>query len=170
MEKWKNDISYIELVDDILKHEEFSKLKNYKHHGDNRLCHCIRVSYYSYLLSKKLKLDYKSVARAGLLHDFFFVNNQKVSLKERIKVLFIHPKLALANAKKYFELNKKEENIIYSHMFPLNLYLPTKIESVLVDLVDDYMAIYERYFTIKEKISSLFKKKNKHILVEEWYS
>ena len=170
MEKWKSDKSYIELVNDILKHKDFKKLKNFKHHGDNRLCHCIRVSYYSYLLSKKLKLDYKSVARAGLLHDFFFVNNQKVSLKERIKVLFIHPKLALVNSLKYFELNKKEKNIIYSHMFPINLYFPNNIESILVDLVDDYMAIYERYFTIKEKLSSLFKRKNKNILVEERYS
>jgi len=159
MEYWKNDKEYMDLVKDILNIDEFQQLKNYKHHGDNRLNHCIRASYKSYKVTKKLKLRYKEVARAALLHDFFLVNNQEISIFERIKVLIIHPSIAVTNAKKYVELNKFEENIIRSHMFPVNPTLPRYFESVLVDLIDDYVSIYERRFTIKNSIVKLFNRK-----------
>lgn len=157
MKKYEQDEKYLNLVEDILNNDEFKKLKDYKHHGDNRMNHCIRVSYYSYLLSNKLKLNYKATARAGLLHDFFMVNNQEISLSERIKVLVTHPKIAAKNSKKYFNISKIEENIILSHMFPIYFVLPKYKESILVDTVDNFVAIYERYFTIKEKIISSVK-------------
>ena len=75
MEKWKQNNEYIELVKDISLNDEFKKLKKYKHHGDNRYDHSFRVSYYSYLIAKKFNLKTESIARAGLLHDFFLVNN-----------------------------------------------------------------------------------------------
>ena len=140
------------IVNDILTNEEFNKLKEYKHHGITRYDHVLRVSKWSYNYAKKHKLDYVASARAGLLHDFFLINNQKVNILYRIKVLFIHPRMALENSKKYFELSKKEERIILSHMFPLNLCIPTSREAWLVDIVDDIASIYER-------ISSLFHKK-----------
>ena len=52
------------------------KMSEITHHGLDRKSHSIRVSYYSYKISKALGLDYKSTARAGLIHDFFFENNQ----------------------------------------------------------------------------------------------
>ena len=70
------DREYISVVKDILEHEEFNKTKNIVHHGLNRFDHCMRVSYYSYKIAKALKLDYEDVARAGLLHDFFFTNTK----------------------------------------------------------------------------------------------
>lgn len=135
---------YSEIVKDIINNEEFIKLKDYKHHGITRYDHVLRVSKWSYKIAKKWKLDYVSIARAGLLHDFFFVNNQEVKLSYRIKVLFTHPKMALENSKKYFELNKKEERIILSHMFPVGLCIPTSLEGWIVDIVDDVASIYER--------------------------
>ena len=144
MRNYMEDKEFNDIVEDIVKNDEFNKLKEYKHHGDNRLDHCIRVSYSSYKKAKKLKLDYNSAARAGLLHDFFFVNNQKITLKERLKVLVNHPKIALENSKKIVNLNKKEENIIVSHMFPIGFTLPKCKESILVNLVDDAFSIKER--------------------------
>ncbi|MBQ9013225.1 MAG: HD domain-containing protein [Bacilli bacterium] len=155
MKKWETNKEYINLVNDILSNDEFKKLKEFKHHGDNRLNHVIRVSYYSYLISKRFNMNTRSVARAGLLHDFFLVNNQEISLKERIKVLITHPKLAVENSKKHFKLNKLEENIIISHMFPFYKALPKYKESWLVNTVDNAMAFYERYFTIKDKVKSM---------------
>ena len=143
------DKEYHVIVDEILNHKEFLKLKNYKHHGIDRYEHVVRVSYWSYKVAKCLRLDYKSVARAGLLHDFFFVNNLAIILGERIKVLFNHPKLALENSKKYFTINKKEEKIILSHMFPVNLTIPTSLEGWLVDIIDDIVSIYDRIISPK---------------------
>ena len=148
MKKNIKDKKYLEIVDEVLKNEEFQKLKEYKHHGIDRLTHSINVSYHSYKISKFLRLNYKTTARAGLLHDFFFVNNQKIKLKERIKVLFKHPVYALENSKKNFELTKEEENIIVSHMFPIGLRVPRYTESIIVNMVDNFLSIYERIYSI----------------------
>ena len=151
MKKYSKDEKYLETVNEILNNEEFKKLKEYRHHGIDRLTHSINVSYRSYRIIKFLGLNSKAAARAGLLHDFFMVNNQEIKLSKRTKVLFKHPVYALENSKKYFELSKVEENIIKSHMFPIGLRIPIYVESWIVDLVDDFMSVHER-------INSIFKK------------
>ena len=138
-----DNYEYNDIVRDILNNREFSKLENYKHHGINRLEHSKRVSFYSYKLCKKFKLDYVSAARGGLLHDFF-KNDYKNS--KRKKLLLEHPKYALYNAKKHFKLNKIEKDIIKSHMFPVNIkVIPKYKESLIVTLIDKIACIYERY-------------------------
>jgi uncharacterized protein len=147
------DLEYMNLVDDILEHEEFKKTKNITHHGLNRFDHCLRVSYYSYKVSKLLKLGYKDVARAGLLHDFFFVDNSGVDTTKRLDVLINHPKYALINSKRYFELTEKEENIITSHMFPVALKAPRYAESWIVDLVDNIVAVCEALYMTRKHLT-----------------
>lgn len=141
-DKYK-DFEYISIVNDILEHSEFNKIKNITHHGLNRFDHCMRVSYYSYKITKFLKLGYKDVARAGLLHDFFLVDNEGVDATKRLDVLINHPKYALINANKHFELSDKEKDIIRTHMFPVALKIPKYVESWIVDIVDNLVAIYE---------------------------
>lgn len=164
MNKYYNNKEYMIIVKDILDNDKFKSLSDYKHHGDNRMNHSIRVSYYSYLLSKKLHLKSVEVARAGLLHDFFFVNNQELDIITRIKVLFTHPYIALDNSKKIFKINTLEENIIKSHMFPIGIVLPKHKESWLVNMVDDYFSIYERlistFLSIKDFVTNIKKKSN----------
>lgn len=133
---------YTILVEDILENEEFNKLDTIEHHGTSRLKHSKRVSYYSYKVCKILHLDYIAAARAGLLHDFFFSDNERTK-KDRIISVFTHPKKALKKAMEHFELNDKEQNIIVSHMFPINLILPEYIESWIVSTVDKIVGTYE---------------------------
>ena len=159
--------NYLDIIIDILENEQFKKLSNYSHHGDNRKNHCIRVSYYSYKISKKLNLDYESVARAGLLHDFFLVDYKSLNILEGIKLLINHPKIALNNSKNYFDISKKEENIIYSHMFPIRISLPKNRESIIVNFVDKSLAFYERFQSIK---NTLINKENKTSRLEELYN
>ena len=158
---------YINIVKDILDNEQFKKLSDYPHHGDNRKNHCIRVSYYSYKIAKRINIDYKSVARAGLLHDFFLVDYKKISLTDSISLLINHPKISLNNSKKYFDISKKEENIIYSHMFPIRISLPKNRESIIVNFVDKSLAFYERFQSIK---NTLINKENKTSRLEELYN
>ena len=66
-----NDRGYLFIVEDILNNQYFTEIKRCKHHGMNRLDHSLRVSYYSYLLAKKLGLNAVEIARGGLLHDLF---------------------------------------------------------------------------------------------------
>ena len=141
MKNNKDEFFYI--VKDILESEPVQKLKLYKHHyGFTRLEHCLSVSYKSYLICKFLHLDYKSIARAGLLHDLFFYDCETKAIRPKHHV-WTHPKVALDNAEKLFNLNKKERDIILKHMWPVTLVPPKYIESFIITLVDKYCAFKE---------------------------
>ena len=141
--------SYYTIVEDILNNKEFKKIKYIEHHGVTRYEHLYRVSYYSYIIANKLHFKSKEVARAGLLHDFFY-SKEKRTMKEKFLSTFIHPKWALKNSLNYFELNEVEQDIIKSHMFPINISLPKYKESILVSIVDKLVATYE--FSLKFKL------------------
>ena len=136
------DLEFQSLINPILKNPEFLKTKDKVHHGMTRFDHLIRVSYYSYYITKKLHLNYRETTRAALLHDFFLDETKKDSC---IKKLQNHPEYALKNAKKYYELKDREEDIIRTHMFPVTLKPPKYLESWIVDIVDDVAGIYEKY-------------------------
>ncbi len=138
----KNDIEYNNIVKKILENNEFNKLKNIEHHGISRYNHSLRVSYYSYKISKKMGLDYVGVARGGLLHDFFLSNEDR-KMKERFLSTFTHPKKALKKSLENFDLSDKEQDMIKTHMFPINYRLPKYSESWIVSLVDKYVAFIE---------------------------
>lgn len=134
---------FLEIINDILANKSIQNLKLYKHHyAYTRLEHCLSVSYYTYVICKFLHLDYKSAARAALLHDLFFYDcEDKISRpKNHIKN---HPKIALENANKLFNLNKKEQDIILKHMWPLTFSPPKYLESFIVTIVDKYCAFKE---------------------------
>ncbi len=148
------DKEYFYIVRDILEHQEFQRLSSIIHHGNNRFDHSMRVSLFSYRVSKFLHLDYVRVARAALLHDFFFEENEGVSKKKRTSVLVKHPQYALENASRYFELSDMEKDIIVSHMFPVNLRIPKYFESWIVDVVDDIVAVYEKSYVLRKQLST----------------
>lgn len=138
----KKNKEYKKIVKDIFRNTEFKQLYNIEHHGISRMEHSIKISYYSYIIAKKLGMDYKSVARGGLLHDFF-LNGDERNCKEKFLDTFTHPHEALKTSKKTFKINKIEENIIVSHMFPIYLSIPKYKESILVNLVDKVIGFKE---------------------------
>lgn len=127
--------SYIE---DILRNEEVQKMSNFTHHyGTTCLQHSINVSYYNYLLSKFFNLDRRSLARAGLLHDMYLYNRKTYIRKKGERLHgYRHPLIAYKNARKFFDLNKCEREIILKHMWPLTLALPRYRETFVITLVD----------------------------------
>ena len=142
MKSIENDVEYLQIVDTILNHKAFNKMKLIEHHGISRYDHSLKVSYYAYKLAKMLKLDYIDVARGGLLHDFFFSNEDRTQ-KEKMLSTFVHPKYAKENAITYFHVNSKEQDIIRTHMFPINVAIPKYAESWIVSLVDKIVALQE---------------------------
>ena len=72
--------------------------------------HCLHVAYYTYLICKKFNLDYFSASRAAMLHDFFLYDWHEPRKVNSFKELhaFAHPKIALQNSLKNFELNDLE--------------------------------------------------------------
>lgn len=157
MNHMEKDYEYFSIVGDILEHEEFKKLENIKHHDSNRMDHCLKVSYYSYMIAKSLHLNYAEVARGGLLHDFFMeCTTDYDAVKD--KVIFYtngHPKDAIENSKKYFGLSKMEEDMIRSHMFPFDIHVPKYAESWIVNLVDTVLSTKELTKKFGYKLSYL---------------
>ncbi len=135
---------YLEIVKDLLEDEEVLEMDLYRQHGQvSTLVHSIYVSFTSFKLAKRFKLDYISSARAGLLHDFYLYDWRDVKY-ENTTHRKMHPKIALEKSKKKFSVNEKEEDIILRHMFPVVLkVLPKYKESFLVALVDKYCAVME---------------------------
>lgn len=140
------ELEYKEIVKQILNSDEFQKRKNYHHHENRSVYyHSLMVSYKSYKLAKKLGLDYKSIAIAGLLHDFYYNDWQLNRRKGPILKShgFVHASEALENSLKHFPnlMNKKIENGIKRHMFPLNFTPPLYLESWVICLVDKYCSL-----------------------------
>lgn len=152
-ERVNSDSEYLSIIDEIILNEEFLKTKNILHHGLTRYDHNIRVSYFSYRVTKLLRLDYISTARAGLLHDFFLEDGASSKCIERAKLMFLHPKLASKKAEENFHLNEKEKDIILTHMFPVAPYVPKYMESWIVDAVDDIVAIFEKAYSLRVELS-----------------
>ena len=136
------DNEYVNIVSPILNSSEFQKRKSWIHHEDVSLYeHLIIVSYMSYVICKKKKLNYKDAAIGGLLHDFYYkpwqehIYEKKPFFKQHG---FVHAREAMENSYKFFPdlMNKRIANIIKRHMFPLNIIPPRYIEGWIVSYVD----------------------------------
>jgi uncharacterized protein len=104
----------------------------------------LSVSYFSYLLCRRLGLDYVAAARGGLLHDFFLYDwHEYKKDKRNPNHGLTHPRVALANARQCFPVSRKEQDIILKHMFPKVWGFPRYAESWIVSLVDKYAAVGE---------------------------
>jgi len=144
------DKKYNNIIKDIIRNPEIKKMADIEHHGISRLEHSLKVSYKAYRIAKKLHLDYISVARGGLLHDFYLEGNERNQF-HKFTDTFIHPNKALTTTKNIFEINKIEENIIISHMFPIYLRIPKYRESILVNLTDKLIGAKEMFYEYKAK-------------------
>lgn len=143
---YKNFCSYSEFencISDLLKSKTVQSMGKFMQHSDiTCLEHCMNVSYKSYLVCKFLKLDYKSAARGALLHDLFLYDWHTTKPYKGLHA-FSHPYIALENANRVFELNKKEKDAIVKHMWPLTIVLPGHPESLVVSFADKYCALME---------------------------
>ena len=134
------------IIYDLANHPTVQKMKLYRQHYDtNCFDHCYNVAFYSYLICKKLNLDYISVSRAGMLHDLFLYGWRKKQPEHKRFHGFRHPRIALNNASKLFDLNEKEKDIILKHMWPITIIPPKYIEGYIITLTDKYCALEESY-------------------------
>lgn len=136
-----------ECIDALNEKTEFKKLRNYRHHNNTSTYHhSIGVAYFSVWLMRcfKIKCDTKTMIYGALLHDYYLYNHNE---NETPFHWFRHPKISVENAKRDWEINKIQENIIKRHMFPLTLVPPRYRESVIVSVADKLCAVYEFFTT-----------------------
>lgn len=156
---------YFSLVRDLYFSDEVQSLAQYEQHLEiNRLQHVTSVSFISYKIAKKLKLDYRMIARGTLLHDLFYYDWRDASGNWHRPHGYKHPVFAYYNAQ---ELNKDisepEKDMILHHMFPLTLSLPKYKESYILIFSDKYCAAQELIYSLsksyRRKIDLLIKGK-----------
>ena len=142
------------IVEDIINTDSFKKMREFKKH---RYTDCyehsvnVATKCYMYAVKRNMNIDLKSLIRGALLHDFYLYDRRKEEAQHR-KHLREHPSVALENARReYGDLNKIEEDIILSHMWPVNFFrFPKYKESFLVCFSDKICSIKE-FFGKKDK-------------------
>ena len=113
------------IINDIIENDTVKQMQNFRQHYDTSCFeHCFKVSWYNYIICKKLHLDYVSAARAGMIHDLFLYDWRKPQPGRKRLHAFHHPRIAMENSMKLFDLNKKEKDIILKHMWPLTILPP----------------------------------------------
>ena len=64
----------------------------------------------------------------------------------------MHPKIALDNSLKYFDINEIEKDVILTHMFPVVKGKPNYKESKVVCICDKLVSFYE-FFKFQAKVN-----------------
>lgn len=137
------------------QHPEVQRMREFIQHGDvTTYQHCKNVVLVSFWLNRRFHLgaDETSLAVGAFLHDFYLYDWHKRKSFQGLRRLFemhgfSHPGSACVNARNYFQITQKEQNIIQSHMWPLTFrHMPTCREAVIVCLADKYCAVVESMF------------------------
>ena len=148
------------IIKDIVENDTVQQMRNFRQHYDTSCFeHCYKVALISYIICKKLNLDYISAARAGMLHDLFLYDWRIREPGRKRFHAFHHPRIALNNSLKIFSLNKKEQDIILKHMWPITVIPPKSMEAFIITFVDKYCALLESYVHYKQnrKLNLLYR-------------
>lgn len=146
------DKEFISIIEDIIKNDTVQEMKKYRqHYQTNCFDHCLVASYNCYIYCKVHHLDYISCARAAMLHDLFLYDWRKRENGRKGLHAFTHPITAYENARKLFNLNEKEKDIILKHMWPVTIPFPRYKESFILTIVDKRCAINEAIFEMKNR-------------------
>lgn len=136
----------------VVNHKMYRLLDTFiHHHGITTYEHAISVAFlvYKKAILKRKKVDIVSLIRGALLHDFYLYDWHIKS--ERKWHGFKHSVIAFKNAKKYFEINSIEKDIIVSHMWPLNRRFPKTKEGRMVTFADKKCSFFEIFRSEKYK-------------------
>ncbi len=153
------DERFAACIGDIFNTPQVQGLKKFEQHLEiNRLQHITSVSYLSFRICQKLHLDYQTAARGGILHDLFYYDWRENDWSHRPHG-YLHPGFALKNARELCGvLDKKTENIIIRHMWPLTPIPPRYKEAIVVSLVDKYCATKELNISLSKRYRKRFYK------------
>ncbi len=152
------ELDYLEIIKyygkEILDSKNMQKEKEFMQHGNITVFdHSINVAIECLKLVHRYRIpvDQKTLVRGALLHDYFLYDWHEKDKSHKLHG-FIHAEKALTNAEKEYELNEIERNMIYCHMFPLNLRIPKYKESIILTIADKIIATKETLEPYKKLI------------------
>ena len=132
---------------DILNSGGMQRSKGFIQHGSTSVyAHSVSVALESLRLARglRLRVNERALIRGALLHDYFLYDWHEKDDSHAWHG-FIHAERALRNAERDFpSLGNIERNMIYCHMFPLNLLrVPKYRESWLLCCADKLCSLRE---------------------------
>lgn len=134
-------------IEKYMSDENILKMKNYIQHGNtSTYTHCRDVANNSLKIARALRIDVdqQSIIKGAILHDFYLYDWHQYDNGEHRLHGYTHADTALKNAKKYFNIDKSVEHIIWCHMWPLNITrIPKTKEAWIVCLADKYTSVIE---------------------------
>lgn len=140
---------YIEELERLRRDPRIRRMADFEQHkGNNTLGHVCHVAHMSHKLTRRLHLRVNdhSLLVGALLHDYYLYDFRDHPMGA-YRHGTTHAQLALENALRDFPdlaLGAREQNIIYSHMWPLNLtHLPRCKEAWVVTVADKVCAASE---------------------------
>lgn len=156
----ENSDGFYECVGDVINSPQVQSLKAYEQHFQiDRLQHITSVAYLTYIICKKLGIDYKTAARCACMHDLVYYDwRDGVNGGWHKNHGFKHPNYACLNAAELYNapLTKLEDDIIRHHMWPLTLVPPKSKEAMVVTFADKYCATREVLYSANKKYKEKF--------------
>ena len=138
-----------------LHHEALLKMQEIPAHiGSNVYIHTFKVV--KNVMKKAIKfrknLDLENLLVAAIFHDYYLYNWRTTKDRPHPHGKY-HPGIAVANAKRDFNISEESQRMIKTHMWPFNFFNPPKgKEARLLCNVDTWIALVECLTTRKHKI------------------
>ena len=137
------------IMEEICADPRVQEMKRYIQHGRvTTYEHCRRVTGLSLKIDRRLHLhsDLPTLVRGAMLHDFYLYYWHNEDNGEHNWHGYIHAERARKNAQKYMGADKRVQDVIYSHMWPLNLTrIPASREAWIVCLADKFVSLKETF-------------------------
>ena len=141
----RRKLQVLQLAEKLEGESRLGMERRYYQHGVTTIFqHSINVACVSCKIAEKyhLDVDYYALIRGALLHDYFLYDWHVKDRSHRFHG-FTHPRRALENADKEFQLTETERNMIYCHMFTLTPIPPSTKEAWIVCVADKICALSE---------------------------
>ena len=103
----EDDQVFKNCLSEMIENPAIQKLKEIpQHKGSTTYAHCVNVANTAYALAKKWHwdIDIRALVRGAMLHDYYLYDTETMPYSDYRHSL-VHPKLAVANAEKLFDLN-----------------------------------------------------------------